>query len=63
MVPRAPGRILDAPVGEGGFGYDPLFFDPELGRTFAQITREEKNARSHRGRAFRELGRRLARRS
>lgn len=51
----AEGRILEAPSGEGGFGYDPLFFDPELGRTFAEISREEKNARSHRGQAFRAL--------
>lgn len=56
---EAPGRILDEPQGTGGFGYDPLFYDPELGRTFAQITREEKNERSHRGRAFRLLAERL----
>lgn len=53
---EAPGRILDEPRGDQGFGYDPLFFDDELGRTFAQISREEKNARSHRGKAFRALG-------
>ena len=47
--------ILDAPRGAGGFGYDPLFYDPELDRTFAEIDRDEKNARSHRGRAFRAL--------
>jgi XTP/dITP diphosphohydrolase len=52
---EAAGVILPAPRGEGGFGYDPLFFDPALGRTFAEITREEKNARSHRGAAFRAL--------
>lgn len=56
---EAPGRILDGPQGTGGFGYDPLFYDPELGHTFAQITREEKNERSHRGRAFRLLAERL----
>lgn len=56
---EAPGRILDEPQGTGGFGYDPLFYDPELGHTFAQITREEKNERSHRGRAFRLLAERL----
>ena len=50
------GLILGAPRGTGGFGYDPLFYDPELGRTFAEITPDEKNARSHRGRAFRALG-------
>jgi XTP/dITP diphosphohydrolase len=56
---EAPGVILDAPRGVGGFGYDPLFFDPELGRTFAEIDRDAKNARSHRGRAFRVLAERL----
>lgn len=56
---EAPGVIVDRPRGEGGFGYDPHFFDPELGRTFAQISAEEKNARSHRGRAFRALAARL----
>lgn len=52
---EAPGLILDRPRGTGGFGYDPYFFDQELGRTFAEISREEKNRRSHRGRAFRAL--------
>ncbi len=56
---EAPGVILDAPRGSGGFGYDPLFFDEELGRTFAEITPEEKNARSHRGKTFRALAERL----
>jgi len=56
---EAPGRILDAPRGDAGFGYDPLFFDPELGRTFAEITQERKNARSHRGKAFRALAEHL----
>ena len=51
----APGLILDASRGSGGFGYDPLFFDKELGRTFAEISPSEKNARSHRGHAFRAL--------
>jgi XTP/dITP diphosphohydrolase len=49
------GRILDAPRGEGGFGYDPLFFSDELGRTFAEAAPEEKDAVSHRGRALRAL--------
>ena len=53
---EAHGRILAKPRGGGGFGYDPLFYDEELERTFAQISREEKNARSHRGKAFRALG-------
>jgi XTP/dITP diphosphohydrolase len=57
---EAPGRILEGPRGTGGFGYDPLFFDPELDRTFAEISQDEKNARSHRGRAFRALAARLA---
>ena len=52
---EAPGVILEAGRGEGGFGYDPLFLDLQLGRTFAQVSPEEKNARSHRGRAFRAL--------
>lgn len=52
---EAEGVILPARRGEGGFGYDPLFFDPALGKTFGEISREEKNARSHRGAAFRAL--------
>jgi len=51
---RCEGRIADAPRGSGGFGYDPIFIDVELGRTFAELTREEKSARSHRGKALRE---------
>ena len=57
---EAPGRILRAPQGVAGFGYDPLFFDEELGKTFAEIAPEEKNARSHRGKAFRALAERLS---
>ena len=49
------GRILYAPRGKNGFGYDPLFFDPEVGRTAAELNKEEKNARSHRGKALRKL--------
>jgi Xanthosine triphosphate pyrophosphatase len=49
------GRILEAPRGAGGFGYDPLFFSDELGRTFGEATPEEKDAVSHRGRALRAL--------
>ena len=56
---EAPGLILTEPRGSGGFGYDPLFFDEELGKTFAEIAPEEKNARSHRGKAFRALAERL----
>lgn len=49
------GRILEAPVGSGGFGYDPLFFFPPLSRTFGELPDEEKWAHSHRGKAFRQL--------
>jgi len=59
---EAPGLIVEQPRGEGGFGYDPHFFDPELDRTFAQISAVEKNAHSHRGRAFRALAQALAER-
>ncbi len=47
------GVILTAPRGTGGFGYDPIFFAPEAGRTFAEMTLEEKQSISHRGRAMR----------
>ena len=50
----AEGELLDARRGSGGFGYDPIFFLPELGKTFAELSREEKNQRSHRGIAFRK---------
>lgn len=56
---EAPGLILTAPRGTGGFGYDPLFLDEELGKTFAEIAPGKKNARSHRGKAFRALAARL----
>ncbi|MCD8144101.1 MAG: XTP/dITP diphosphatase [Oscillospiraceae bacterium] len=49
------GQIADAPVGENGFGYDPVFYLPELGKTFAQLDSVEKNAISHRGRALSRL--------
>ena len=49
------GRILRQRIGAGGFGYDPVFLDPTVGKTGAQMTREEKNNVSHRGKAFREL--------
>jgi XTP/dITP diphosphohydrolase len=52
---RAAGVILDEPRGTGGFGYDPYFFYAPLGRTFAELTPEEKYAVSHRGKAFRQL--------
>jgi len=46
------GRILETPRGEGGFGYDPLFFFPELGKTYAELDAGEKNRISHRARAL-----------
>lgn len=49
------GEILTAPRGTGGFGYDPLFYLPELGLTMAEIDVEKKHTLSHRGRAFRAL--------
>lgn len=49
------GRILEAPKGDAGFGYDPLFFSDELGRTFGEASAVEKDAVSHRGRALRAL--------
>lgn len=53
------GRILREQRGAGGFGYDPLFYLPELGKSSAELSPQEKNARSHRGRAIAELGRKL----
>lgn len=52
---RWEGRVLGSPLGSGGFGYDPLFLDPELGKSAAELSREDKNARSHRGNALRAL--------
>jgi len=49
---ECPGTIAFAPQGEGGFGYDPIFFVPHLKKTFAQLTADEKNAISHRGKAL-----------
>jgi XTP/dITP diphosphohydrolase len=49
------GMIIDTPRGSGGFGYDPYFLFPPLGKTFAQITDEQKFEVSHRGHAFRKL--------
>ena len=49
------GRILEAAQGAGGFGYDPLFFFPPLGKTMAELSVDEKNKHSHRGKAFRML--------
>jgi XTP/dITP diphosphohydrolase len=52
---RVDGRIVEAPRGEGGFGYDPVFFFEPAGKTFAELCAGEKNQYSHRGRAFRKL--------
>lgn len=49
------GVLLDSPRGQGGFGYDPLFFLPQLGKTMAEIDLVEKNRLSHRATAFRSL--------
>ncbi len=51
----AEGVILDAPRGENGFGYDPLFYFPQIQRTFAELSAEEKAQYSHRGAAFRKF--------
>ena len=49
------GRLLQARRGEGGFGYDPIFLDPDMQKTGAEMSREDKNHISHRGKAFRKL--------
>ncbi|MEG3191760.1 RdgB/HAM1 family non-canonical purine NTP pyrophosphatase [Lysobacter sp. D1-1-M9] len=56
-----PGLILDAPRGAGGFGYDPVFLDPELGLTAAELAPDAKNRIGHRGRALAVLSERFAR--
>lgn len=52
---RAPGLIAQQPIGENGFGFDPVMFLPAFGRTFAQLPTEVKNANSHRGRAAQHM--------
>jgi XTP/dITP diphosphohydrolase len=54
-VGRVVGQITQEPIGDGGFGFDPVMFLPEFGKTFAQLTPEVKNANSHRGRAARDM--------
>ena len=49
------GRIADEPAGENGFGYDPIFYLPERGKTTAELSAEEKNEISHRGKALRQI--------
>ena len=56
---ECPGRIIEEPTGENGFGYDPLFVPDGYDRTFAQLTAEEKNQISHRANALKELERQL----
>lgn len=52
---ECPGVLTRAPVGENGFGYDPLFFYPNLNKTFAQLSMEEKGSVSHRGKALQQV--------
>ncbi len=52
---ESEGEIINELKGEGGFGYDPVFFCPEFGKTFAELTDQEKNSVSHRGRAIERL--------
>ena len=52
---ECPGVIARAPHGENGFGYDPVFYLPELGMTYAELPSEQKNAISHRARALQEF--------
>ena len=54
-VGRAVGEITRAPVGENGFGFDPVMYLPDLGQTFAQLPAALKNAHSHRGKAARQM--------
>ena len=58
-VGRAVGQITQQPVGDNGFGFDPVMFIPELNQTFAQMDPDEKNRRSHRGQSAREMVRLL----
>lgn len=52
---KCEGLIAQTAAGSGGFGYDPIFFYPPLGKTFAEMTAEEKNSVSHRGKALRDF--------
>ena len=52
---KVDGQILESPQGSGGFGYDPIFYFASLRKSFAELTADEKNQHSHRGKAFRRL--------
>jgi XTP/dITP diphosphohydrolase len=52
---KVDGEIMEGPRGTGGFGYDPVFYFPALGKAFAELSAEEKNRHSHRGNAFKRL--------
>ena len=56
---RCDGFIAYAPLGDGGFGYDPVFLLPGTGKTFGQLSQEEKSAVSHRGKALKEFAGKL----
>ena len=55
VTDRVDGEILQAVRGDGGFGYDPIFYFPPVGKTFAELSAKEKNECSHRGKAFRKV--------
>lgn len=55
VTDRVDGEILESPRGSGGFGYDPVFYFPALRNTLAEVSAEQKNRYSHRGKAFRKL--------
>ena len=56
---ECPGTIAFAPMGNDGFGYNPVFFVPEKKKTFAQMSLEERSAISHRGKAMKEFYKKL----
>lgn len=58
---KCPGIIAEEPAGENGFGYDPIFYLPEYDKTMAQISQQEKNKISHRGRALNKMKKELKR--
>jgi XTP/dITP diphosphohydrolase len=55
VTARVDGEVLEAPRGDRGFGYDPIFHVSALGKGYAEMSAERKNEHSHRGRAFRKL--------